>query len=162
MLDWVQHCHVKFINDIEPIQLRGHKVSKFNQSELSIIDGEIVKLLSKGVIEKCSHLEGEFISPIFFRLKKNKIDYRMILNLKDLNKFVVYKHFKMESLNSVLELTTPGCFMASIDIKDAYYSVLIAIKHQKFLRFVWRDNLYQYVCLPNGLSSAPRIFYQAA
>ena len=48
--------------------------------------------------------------------------------------------------------------MASIDIKDAYYSVPIAIEHQKFLRFVWRDNLYQYVCLPNGLSSAPRIF----
>ena len=48
--------------------------------------------------------------------------------------------------------------MASINIKDAYYSVPIAIEHQKFLRFVWRDNLYQYVCLPNGLSSAPRIF----
>ena len=48
--------------------------------------------------------------------------------------------------------------MASIDIKDAYYSVPIAIEHQKFLRFVWRDNLYQYVCLPNGLSSAPRMF----
>ena len=48
--------------------------------------------------------------------------------------------------------------MASIDIKDAYFSVPIAIEHQKFLRFVWRDNLYQYVCLPNGLSSAPRMF----
>ena len=112
MLDWGQHCHVEFINDIEPIQLGSHKVSKFNQSELSIIDGEIEKLLSKEVIEKCSHLEGEFISPIFCKLKKNKIDCRMILNLKDLNKFVVYKRFKMESLNSVLELITPGCFMA--------------------------------------------------
>ena len=99
VLDWVQHCHIEFINDIEPIQLGGLKASKFNQSELSIIDGEIEKLLSKGVIEKSSHFEGEFISPIFCRLKKNKIDYRMILNLKDLNKFVVYKHFKMESLN---------------------------------------------------------------
>ena len=51
MLDGVQHCHIEFINDIEPIQLGGHKVSKFNQSELSIIDREIEKLLSKGVIE---------------------------------------------------------------------------------------------------------------
>ena len=82
----------------------------------------------------------------------------MILNLKDLNNFVVYKHFKMESLNSVLDLMTPGCFMASIDIKDAYYSVPIAKEHKKCFRFIWRDNLYQYVCLPNGLSSAPRMF----
>ena len=158
VLDWVQNCHIEFIDDIEPVQLGGHKVSKFNQSELSIIDREIEKLLSKGVIERCSHSDGEFISPIFLRLKKNKVDYRMILNLKDLNNFVVYKHFKMESLNSVLDLMTPGCFMASIDIKDAYYSVPIAKEHQKFLRFIWRDHLYQYVCLPNGLSSAPRIF----
>ena len=158
MLDWVQNCHIEFIDDIEHVQLGGHKVSKFNQSELSIIDREIEKRLSKGVIERCSHSDGEYISPIFLRLKKNKVDYRMILNLKDLNNFVVYKHFKMESLNSVLDLMTPGCFMASIDIKDAYYSVAIPKEHQQFLRFIWRDNLYQYVCLPNGLSSAPRIF----
>ena len=88
----------------------------------------------------------------------SNFSHSMILNLKDLNNFVVYKHFKMESLNSVLDLMTPGCFMASIDIKDAYYSVPIAKEHHKFLRFIWRDNLYQYVCLPNGLSSAPRIF----
>jgi hypothetical protein len=82
----------------------------------------------------------------------------MILNLKELNKFIVYKHFKMESLNSVLDLMTPGCFMASADIKDAYYTVPVAQEHQKYLRFMWRDKLYQYVCLPNGLSSAPRMF----
>lgn len=45
-----------------------------------------------------------------------------------------------------------------IDIKDAYYTVSIATEHQKFLKFRWRDNLYQYTCLPNGLASAPRIF----
>lgn len=158
VLDWVQHCHIEFIDDRAPTQLGGHKVSRFNQSELTIIDGEITKLLYKGVIQECSHSEGEFLSPIFLRLKKNKIDYRMILNLKDLNKSIVYKHFKMESLKSVLDLMTPGCFMASADIKDAYYTVPVAKEHQKYLRFMWRDKLYQYVCLPNGLSSAPRMF----
>lgn len=158
MLDWVQHCHIEFITNTEPIQFGGHRITRFNPSELLIIDGEITKLLNKGVIEQCSHTEGEFLSPIFLRLKKNGVDYRMILNLKELNKFVVYKHFKMESLNSVLALMTPGCFMASADIKDAYYTVPVALEHQKYLRFMWRDKLYQYVCLPNGLSSAPRIF----
>ena len=47
----------------------------------------------------------------------------MILNLKRLNKFVDYKHFKMESLQNVLELIRPGVYMASIDLKDAFYSV---------------------------------------
>jgi hypothetical protein len=29
----------------------------------------------------------------------------------------------MDSLQAATELMKPGCFMASIDLKDAYYSV---------------------------------------
>ena len=48
--------------------------------------------------------------------------------------------------------------MASVDLKDAYYSVHVDIKYQKFLKFYWRGQLYQYTCLPNGLACAPRVF----
>ena len=82
----------------------------------------------------------------------------MILNLKELNKFIVYRHFKMDSLKTVTDLMTQACYMASVDIKDAYYTVPIATEHKKCLKFRWRDKLYQYTCLPNGLASAPRIF----
>ena len=37
VLDWVQHCHVEFINDSEPVQFDGHRVTRFNPSELPII-----------------------------------------------------------------------------------------------------------------------------
>ena len=45
----------------------------------------------------------------------------MILKLKRLNKFVDYKHFKMKSLQNVLEIIRPGGYMAYIDLKDAFY-----------------------------------------
>ena len=48
--------------------------------------------------------------------------------------------------------------MASIDLRDAYYTVAIHSDHQKYLKFVANGVLYQYTCLPNGLASAPRIF----
>ena len=48
--------------------------------------------------------------------------------------------------------------MASIDLKDAYYSVPITRKDRKYLRFLWQGNLFQFTCLPNGLSCAPRKF----
>ena len=47
--------------------------------------------------------------------------------------------------------------MASIDLKDAYYSVSMDTNHRKYLRFIWKNQLFQFTCLPNGLSSAPRI-----
>ena len=83
---------------------------------------------------------------------------RMILNLKELNKFVAYQHFKMDSLKCVTSLMTQGCYMASVDTKDAYYTVPVALEHQKYLKFTWKDKLYRYTCLPNGLASVPRIF----
>jgi len=82
----------------------------------------------------------------------------MILNLKYLNKHVDYNHFKMDTLSHVLNLITPDCYMASIDIKDAYYLVPIAEEHQKYLKFKWNDQVYKFTCFPNGLSSCPRKF----
>lgn len=99
----------------------------------------------------------KYLSPIFLRPKKDGTQ-RMILNLKKFNKYVQYHHFKMDSLQTAIHLMTKDCFMASIDLKDAYYSVPIAASSRKYLCFQWAGQLYQYTCLPNGLASAPRIF----
>ena len=40
--------------------------------------------------------------------------------------FVEYHHFKMDTLESVVKIMKPDCYMASIDLKDAYYTVAIA------------------------------------
>jgi hypothetical protein len=48
--------------------------------------------------------------------------------------------------------------MASIDVRHAYYSVPIAHEDRKFLRFKWKNAIFQYTCLPNGISCAPRYF----
>ena len=55
----------------------------------------------------------------------------MILNLKSFNVHVTHHHFKMDNIWSAIRLVKPGCYMASIDLKDAYYSVAICKDHQK-------------------------------
>ena len=128
-----------------------------NLDEQYVIDTEIDKLLAKGVLTPSSHKEGEYISPIFTRAKKDG-SFRVILNLKCLNTRVQYHHFKMDLLNTVLHVVKSGCFMASIDLKHAYNSVPIATADQKYLKFQWRGKLYKYVCFPNGLAFCPRKF----
>lgn len=102
--------------------------------------------------------EHQYISPIFTVPKKDKNEYRMILNLKELNEYIEPHHFKMETFESALKLIKPFSYFASIDLRHAYYSINMAENDQKFLRFQWRENIYQYTCLPNGITSAPRIF----
>ena len=53
---------------------------------------------------------------------------------------------------------TPNCYMAKVEIKDAYYSFPILPEHQKYLKFYFRGKLYQFTCLPNGHCSGPRKF----
>lgn len=83
---------------------------------------------------------------------------RLILNLKQLNSFVMTNHFKMEDQKVASRLFTRGCFMATVDLKNAYHLVPISVEHQKYLRFKFNGQLYQYVCLPFGLNAGPYIF----
>ena len=64
----------------------------------------------------------------------------------------------MDTLQSAIRLMTPNCYMASVDLRDAYYSVPIHNEDQKYLRFGWNSKLFQFTCLPNGLACAPRLF----
>ena len=130
---------------------------KFSSKEELFLADEIKNLQQKGVIKESQHEEGEFISRIFL-VPKSEDSFRMILNLKRLNENMPYIHFKMETIKSILTLVTPNCYMAKVDIKDAYYSVPILPEHQKYLKFYFRGKLYQFTCLPNGLCSGPRKF----
>lgn len=159
ILNTIQGYTIEF-DKSKPIDYRLSKVARDRElcpAEQSFLEKELDRLLSKGVLEKVHHVHGEFISNIFFRPKPDG-SYRMILNLKSLNESVQYHHFKMDTLQSVLQLIEPHCYMASIDLKDAYYMVPINISSRKYLRFVYGKQVFQYTCLPNGLASAPRVF----
>ena len=142
----------------KPVQYALPHQIKFSDIELKYVDTEVQKLLTKRVIERVTYREkDEFISSIFLRPKKDGT-YRLILNLKHLNRDVEHVHFKMETLKSAVTLMTNNCWFASIDLKDAYYSIPVDAVDRKYLRFIWQGVCYQFTCLPNGLSSAPTIF----
>ena len=139
-----------------PIKIYRHN-PPFTQAETKAIDAEISKLLKKGVIKSSSHEQGEFTSPIFMTIK-NDGRYRLILNLKNLNGNIEHFHFKMHSLKEILKMVEKNCSMASLDIKDAYYSIPVDESSQKYLKFLWKERLYQSCVLPNGLSPCPGWF----
>lgn len=86
-----------------PIQLSIPKQIKFNDIEFEIVDKKINELLVKRIIELVTEQnnDDEYIPYIFIRPKKNG-KYRVILNLKHLNKFVKYHHFKIETLGAAI------------------------------------------------------------
>ena len=102
--------------------------------------GKINKPIGKGVIGYTEHEKEEFISPIVFRSKSGGAS-RLILNLKILNEFLEYNHFKMKKVHSVADLIQPHCYMTSTDLKYAYYSKTTSEEDSKYLRF-YTENFF--------------------
>ena len=123
ILDAIKHYHIEFEAEYPTQTVHPTKIY-FSAAEIMIIDAEIAQLVNKEVLQVTNRVPDGFISNIFIRPKKDGA-FRMILNLKPLNKFVDYHHFKMDTFRTALKLIRPGCFMASVDLKDAYYSIPI-------------------------------------
>ena len=151
----VKGDNVEFENDIS-IKYNA-KNSSFSTEEEVEIHVILEEMLLKQIIRETTHIATEFLSPIFIVTKPDG-GTRLILNLKELNEFVKYEHFKMDDIKTIINMVTRNCFMATIELKDAYYSVVISRQFQKFLKFKWKDKLYCFTCFPNGLGSCPRKF----
>ena len=128
---------------------------KFSDEERKFVREELARLHDKGVIVKASHVKGEYISNIFLVEKSTPGEWRLILNLKRLNKYLEKSHFKMETLITALALVTPNATFMSFDFENAYYSLAVFEPHRKFLRFTFEGVLWEFTCVANGISSAP-------
>ena len=114
-------------------------------------------MLRKGAIVPCESESREFISTIFIVPKPNG-KFRPVINLKYLNEFIQYDHFKQETFSTVLDLLQKGDYMTSIDLQDAYFAVPVQKDSQKYLKFSWNGVLYKFVCVCFGIKSAPFLF----
>ncbi|XP_066600089.1 uncharacterized protein [Prorops nasuta] len=85
-------------------------------------------------------------------------DMRFILNLKKLNQFIAPFHFKMEDRKTVVRLIEKDVYMATVDLKDSYFLVLVAQQCKKYLRHCFKGDLYEFNCIPFGVCLAPFVF----
>ena len=133
------------------------KGPKFSIIQMQEIDSEVSKMLEKQAIEPVNPTPGQVVSHLFLAPKKDG-SKRPVINLKKLNKFIRYQHFKMEGIPTLADIIQPNDYMVKLDLKDAFFSIRVAEKERKFLRFVWRGQLYQFRAAPFGLAPLPRIF----
>jgi len=48
--------------------------------------------------------------------------------------------------------------MTSVDLKDAFFTIPIHSDHYKYLKFMHRNKLYEFLAMPNGYGPAMRVF----
>ena len=114
-------------------------------------------MLDKGALEIARDPGPDFYSRLFL-VEKASGGWRSVISLSHLNKFVQPTRFKLEIVASVLLSVREGDFLASLDLKDAYFQILIHPSSRKLLRFTSEGTVYQFRALCFGLSTAPQVF----
>ena len=81
-----------------------------------------------------------------------------------LNDYAINDHFQYQSIQDAVDLITPNCYLAKVDLANAYRSTKIHPSNFKATDLKWRfknDNQYTYLIderLPFGASRSPQIF----
>ena len=118
---------------------------------------EVEAMLAKGALEIARDPGPGFYSRLFL-VEKATGGWRPVIDLSHLNDFVQLTSFKMETVASVLLSVREGDFLASLDLKDAYFQIPIHGSSRKLLRFMSEGTVYQFKALCFGLSTAPQVF----
>ena len=155
ILNHINGISLDFIED--PYSVRSYVTHFRSPTEEANFHGELLKLLDKQVIELCDPQPDQILSKVFL-IPKPDGSFRTIFDMKPLNQIIRYVHFKMDTLQTALSLLRPNSWVASIDLKDAYFTLPVAEKFRKYLRFQFQSQTYQFLAMPQGLCSAPLFF----
>lgn len=121
----------------------------------SILD-RVHDLLQEDVIEIAGPII--FMNRLFEVPKRDSNTTRLVLDVSALNTFIPTYKFRMTTVRTVRQTLRHGNYLASIDLKDAYWHVPIATSFRPYLAFSAGKQIFQFRVLPFGLNIAPRVF----
>ena len=109
----------------QPIALPSYEPG----SERAIaLDDAVRQMIAKGaaeLVEPAEYLSSGFYSRLFVVPKPGEGNWRPIIDLSDLNKFMEVPECKFETPKSVLQSVGRADWMASVDLKDVYFQIPI-------------------------------------
>lgn len=121
---------------------------------------KLCELLSAGIIEPVTEeMDRSFCSSLLV-VPKGKNDIRLVIDLRGPNKCIYRTPFKMPTFESILLELHGAKWFSTIDLKNAFFHVVLDERCRHLTNFFSGDALYRCRRLPFGLCNAPDIFQE--
>lgn len=121
------------------------------------VSAEIARLVAEGAVVECE-TRPRVLSNIFMVPKAGPKRFRLVVDMRGLNKTLPRRAAKQEGLREVLRLAGKGWWACSWDLASGYHQVRVRPDCQDLLGFTWEGKYYKFTVLPFGLSLSPWAF----
>ena len=154
VLDWIQTgVNFPLYDDIKSFEIPN---KTFTKSESAFIRSELQSLLLLGHIEICES-RPFCVSPINC-VPKKRGDFRLITDLRYINRCCVPPKFKNEDINTVIDIVKPKDYMCTADLKNGFFHIPVSSELQDLLGFSFEHIYYKWTVLPFGHCCSPYFF----
>ena len=117
------------------------------------------EILAAGAISILPKRERpKVVSPLGVGPKSTEGKFRLIINTRYMNEYMVKKKLKFEGLKDLSYLAENGDHAASFDLTSVYYHVELHPRTRTYIEFEWKGSYYFYTCLPFKIATAPWMF----
>lgn len=103
------------------------------------------------------NMRENFTARLFPVAKKETTKKRMVLDFLRLNKYIPCKKFQMTTTKVVRQVMDKHSWLATLDLKSAYWHVPVHHKFQNLFGFRLGQQAYKFRAHPFGLTTAPCI-----
>ena len=145
---------VPFISEPPPIECENYILSeeqeKFIDSKVTeyILNGQISQVLEK---PRC-------LSPLGCASKKGSDKWRVISDMRNVNKYIKVPKIKYEDLSELPSVIKNNDAYATVDLKDGFNNIVIRQDFRTYFGFKWRNKYFCWNVLNFGCSIAPYLF----
>lgn len=137
----------------DPIPCRS-PLYRYPEKAKESIQSILQDLEEKGIIESST---AAWLSPIVL-VNKPGGDKRLCLDYRRVNKQLTMDIHPLPKLEELVENVSGNDYYATLDLKDAYYQILLDQESRDLTTFSDGISLYRFKRLPFGLSCSPAIF----